>query len=423
MSEPSSSTAGGSAGAGPLSGLRILDLSRILAGPFCTQFLGDLGADVIKIERPGEGDDTRRWGPPFLKGPDGTDTGESAYFQSANRNKRSVAVDISTAKGAGIIRSLALQMDILIENFKVGGLRKYGLGYDEIAAVKPDIVYCSISGFGQTGPYAPRPGYDYLAQGMGGIMSLTGEPDGQPMKVGVAIADVVCGLYAANAIQAALLERARSGKGQHIDLSLLDSQVSWLVNEGLNYLTSGKTPQRRGNQHPNIVPYQTFACADGHAIVAVGNDAQYRRLCEVLGTAELATDPRFATNPQRSVNRGELIPLLESAIARFARDDLLARLEAAGVPAGPVNTLDQVFDDPQVTSRGMRVAMPHPATGGEVELIGNPVKLSRTPVTYRLHPPMLGEHTREVLASMMGLDDAQIERLAEDGVIALAGRK
>lgn len=418
MNQSSSATPQDSPTTGPLSGLRILDLSRILAGPICTQFLGDLGADVIKIERPGEGDDTRKWGPPFLTGTDGADTGESAYFQSANRNKRSVAVDISNAEGAKIIRSLAQDVDILIENFKVGGLKKYSLGYDDISAIKPDIVYCSISGFGQTGPYAARPGYDYLAQGLGGIMSLTGEPDGQPMKVGVAIADVVCGLYAANAIQAALLERHESGLGQHIDLSLLDTQVSWLVNEGLNYLVSGETPKRRGNQHPNIVPYQTFGCADGYLIVAVGNDGQFRRLCAVLGLDGLADDPRFATNPKRSVNRDDLIPQLEPAIARFTRDDLLDRLAASNVPAGPVNTVDQVFDDPQILERDMRISMPHPATGSGIEMIGNPVKFSRTPVSYRHHPPMLGEHTREVLRGM-GMTHSEIDRLAADGVIAL----
>jgi crotonobetainyl-CoA:carnitine CoA-transferase CaiB-like acyl-CoA transferase len=389
---------------GPLDGILVLDLTRILAGPYMTQLLGDYGAEVIKIERPGTGDDTRRWGPPFVKDAEGRDTTESAYYLCANRNKRSLAVDLSTPEGAGIVRRLAARADVLAENFRPGSLKKFGLDYESLRRVNPRLIYCSISGWGQTGPNRDKPGYDLMAQGFGGIMSLTGEPDGEPMKVGVAVADVVCGLYAATAILAALHHRERTGKGQHIDIALMDTQVSWLVNAGLYYLVSGEEPPRLGNAHPNIVPYQVFACADGHVIVAVGNDAQFARFCEIIGMPALARDPRFATNAARVRNRNALIPLLAERLRTMARDDIVARLEAAGVPAGPVNRLSDVFASGQVAARGMKIAMPHPLAGeGEVSLIGNPVKFSETPVTYRYPPPLCGEHTRQLLREF-GLD-------------------
>ncbi len=388
---------------GPLAGLRILDMSRILAGPFCTQLLGDMGADVIKVERPGRGDDTRSWGPPFLPGEDGKPTGESAYYLSANRNKRSAAIDMASPEGAQALREIAAQVDVVIENFKPGGLKKYGLDYATLAKINPRLVYCSISGYGQTGPHSHKPGYDILAQGYGGMMSLTGEPDGEPVKVGVGIADVMCGMYAATAILAALRHRDTTGRGQHIDIALVDTQISWLINEGVNYLLSGAAPQRRGNQHPNIVPYQVFATADGHVIVAVGNDAQFSRFCAVLGRPELARDARFATNPKRLENRGELIPLLAGLIAGRERDELLAAMEAAGIPGGPVNTVPEVFATDQVAARGMKITMPHPLSAtGTVDLIGNPVNFSETPVSYRRHPPACGEHTEEILREFLG---------------------
>lgn len=391
--------------AGPLSGLRVLDLSRILAGPTCTQLLGDLGADVIKIERPGAGDDTRSWGPPFVTGPDGRPTHNSAYYLSANRNKRSVAIDISSPEGAATARRLAAACDIVVENFKVGGLAKYGLDHASLRTEHPSLIWCSITGFGQTGPNAHRPGYDITAQGFGGIMSLTGEPEGEPVKVGVGIADVMCGMYAASAILAALHHRDRTGEGQHIDVALVDTQVAWLVNEGVNYLTSGALPRRRGNQHPNIVPYQVFAARDGHLIVAVGNDSQFARFCDLLGRPDLPRDPRFATNPARLEHRNAIVSILSDLIAERSRDELLEAMEASGVPGGPVNRLDEVFASDQVAARGMRIEMPHPqAAGGKVALIGNPLKFSATPVSYRRHPPVCGEHTGEVLSEILGSD-------------------
>lgn len=383
---------------GPLHGVQVLDLSRILAGPTCTQLLGDYGADVLKIERPGVGDDTRQWGPPFVTGEDGNPTRESAYYLAANRNKRSVAVDMATEDGARIIRDLARHCDVLVENFKVDGLAKYGLGYDSLSKLNPRLVYCSITGFGQTGPNAHLPGYDIMAQGYGGIMSLTGTPDGEPVKVGVGIADVMCGMYACSAILAALHHQKETGEGQHIDIGLVDAQVAWLVNEGTNYLTSGKDPVRRGNQHPNIAPYQAFEAKDGHLIVAVGNDAQYQRFCAILGHPNLAEDTRFATNMARLENRDTLIDLLRPIIARRGKAELLAAMQGRGVPGGPINTLSEVFASDQVVARGMKVSVPHSqAAGGCVELIGNPVKFSQTPVSYRMGPPTCGEHTQEVL--------------------------
>jgi len=387
---------------GPLAGVRILDLSRILAGPSCTQLLGDLGADVIKIEKPGAGDDTRAWGPPFVEDRDGNATGESAYYLCANRNKRSVAIDIATSGGARTVRALLAHCDVLVENFKVGGLKKYGLSYDDLREEFPRLVYCSITGFGQTGPNAEKPGYDLLAQGYGGIMSLTGPADGEPAKVAVGIADVMTGMYAATAILAALRHSEKSGEGQSIDIALVDSQISWLINEGTNYLLSGRLPVRRGNQHPNIVPYQVFETRDGHVIVAVGNDSQYQRFCQLIEAPELCRDERFATNAARLENRETLIPMIARKLRLLSRDSLIAGLEETGVPAGPINTLKDVFDSDQVAARDMWISMPHPLAGkGAVDLIGNPIKLSRTPVTYRRPPPVCGADTSAVLDELL----------------------
>jgi crotonobetainyl-CoA:carnitine CoA-transferase CaiB-like acyl-CoA transferase len=399
----------------PLTGIRVLDLTRVLAGPWCTQNLADLGAEVIKIERPGSGDDTRGWGPPYLKDQDGNETTEAAYYLSANRNKFSVALDIASARGAELVRQLALQSDILVENFKVGGLRKYGLDYESLSQANPRLVYCSITGFGQTGPYASRPGYDFMIQGMGGLMSITGErddlPGGGPQKAGVAVADLMTGMYSAVGILAALYERERSGLGQHLDMALLDCQVAMMANQNLNYMTSGKAPRRAGNAHQNLVPYQVFAVSDGHMIVAVGNDTQFRAYCRVIGAPELADDPRFATNPKRVVNREVLVPILAERMAQGERDHWLAELERAGVPAGPINTLDQVYEDPQVVFREMRRELPHP-TAGTVPVAASPLRLSGSPVEYRRPPPMLGEHTEQVLRERLGLSDDDIRALA-----------
>lgn len=387
---------------GPLDGLRVLDLSRILAGPTCTQLLGDYGAEVIKIEKPGLGDDTRAWGPPYVTGPDGKPTAESAYYLSANRNKRSVAVDLATEEGAETVRQLARHCDILVENFKVGGLAKYGLDYQSLSRDNPGLVYCSITGFGQTGPNAHKPGYDLLAQGYGGIMSLTGDPEGEPMKVGVGVTDVICGLYAVTAILAAIRHRDQSGEGQHIDIALVDSQVAWLVNAGTNFLLSGQEQPRLGNQHPNIVPYQVFATNDGHVIVAAGNDAQYKRFCGILGRADLAEDERFRHNIDRVTNRDILIGLLAGEILRFGKEDLVRAMEAAGVPGGPINSLSEVFASDQVEARGMKISMPDAhAASGAVPLIGNPVKFSKTPVSYRHAPPACGADTQDVLNNLL----------------------
>jgi crotonobetainyl-CoA:carnitine CoA-transferase CaiB-like acyl-CoA transferase len=402
---------------GPLHGLRIFDLSRVLAGPSCTQLLGDLGADVIKVERPGSGDDTRAWGPPFLAGPDGEETAESAYFLSANRNKRSLTLDIAQPEGAALARRLIARCDVLVENFKTGGLKKYGLAYDDLADDNPGLVYCSITGFGQSGPFAARPGYDFLIQGMGGIMSVTGEPAGEPMKVGVAIADLMTGMYASSAILAALHHRQQTGRGQMIDLALLDTQVAWLANQGLNYLTSGVAPGRLGNEHPNIVPYKVLPSADGYFILAVGNDRQFRSFCQFAGAPELADDPRFVTNAGRVRHRATLYALLEEITAGKTRDHWVEGLTAAGVPCGPVNTIDQVFAHPQVQARDMEIRMTHPAAGGEVSLIGSPIKYSETAADYRRPPPMLGEHTQEVLEELLGLGAEDVARLRERGLV------
>jgi len=403
---------------GALDGLLVLDLTRILAGPFCTQMLGDLGADVIKIERPGAGDDTRHWGPNYVRDGDGNDTGESAYFVSANRNKRSVTIDLSRPEGAALVRQLALQADILVENYKVGGLAKYGLSYDDLKIDNPGLVYCSITGFGQTGPYANRAGYDFMIQGMGGVMSLTGEPDGAPMKTGVAIADVMCGMYASTAILAAIRHRDVSGEGQYVDMSLLDTQVAWLINQGLDFVTTGQPPRRHGNAHPNIVPYQAFQASDGHIILAVGNDDQFRRFCAFAGLDDLAGDARFATNNARVANREALVERISNVIVGNSVSHWLQGLEAIGVPCGPVNDLAQVFDDPQVQHREMLLELPHETDPRVMaRQIASPIKLSQTPVSYRRSAPGLGQHTGEVLRDLLGVDEAQIDRLRKAGVI------
>ncbi len=403
---------------GPLQGLRILDLTRILAGPTCTQLLGDLGADVIKVERPGAGDDTRKWGPPYVKDSDGNDTRESAYYLSANRNKRSVTVDMAKPEGVALLKRLLRHCDILVHNFKVGGLEKYGLGYDDLKDEFPALIYCAITGFGQTGPYAPRAGYDFLAQGQGGIMSLTGEPDGEPVKAGVGIADVMCGMYATTGVLAALRHRDKTGEGQMIDVALLDTQVAWLVNEATNYFLSGQVPIRRGNAHPNIVPYQVFPTSDGYFILAVGNDRQFARFCEFAGNTELANDPRFNTNEQRLHNRDALAEAIHALTITKTSAAWIDGLSAIGVPSGAVNNLEQTFKDPHILHRGMRISMPHALAGsGSVDLLGNPLKLSATPVTYRNAPPTMGADTDEVLEEILGLDATERQSLRHDGLI------
>jgi crotonobetainyl-CoA:carnitine CoA-transferase CaiB-like acyl-CoA transferase len=405
------------AGAGPLAGLRILDLSRVLAGPWCTQLLADLGAEVIKVERPGSGDDTRRWGPPFLKDADGRETGESAYYLAANRNKRSVAIDLAHPEGRALVDGLLGRADALVENFKAGDLARHGLAWEQVHERFPRLVYCSVTGFGHTGPYAERAGYDYLAQAMGGMMSLTGEPDGEPMKVPVANADLVTGMYAAVSLLAALRHRDATGRGQHIDLALLDCQVAWMSYAAESALVTGEAPRRLGNQHPTIVPYQVFAAADGHLVLAVGNDAQFARFCAFAGRPDLALDPRFAANADRVRHRDALIPQIAALMAGQTRRHWLEGLEAAGVPAGPVNTLPEALADPQVRARGMVTAIAHPLAPDPVPLVACPVKLSETPPTLRRPPPMLGQHTAEVLRRDLGLDDGEIARLTAEGVV------
>ncbi|WP_395055803.1 CaiB/BaiF CoA transferase family protein [Polaromonas sp.] len=389
----------------PLTGVRVLDLSRVLAGPWAGQLLADLGADVVKVEKPDTGDDTRAWGPPYLKDASGRDTSEATYFLCANRNKRSVAIDMGTAEGQTQIRALAQQADVVLENFKVGGLKRYGLDYASLKQANPRLVYCSITGFGQTGPYAARAGYDFLIQGMGGLMSVTGQPDGEPgagpQKVGVALTDIMTGLYATIAVQAALAEREKSGLGQHIDLALLDVQIACLANQASNYLAGGLVPRRMGNAHPNIVPYQAFPTADGDIILAVGNDGQFAKFCAVAGHPEWSSDARFASNAQRVSNRAVLVPLLRQATVMRTSADWIAALEAAGVPCGPINRIDKVFADPQVIARGLKIDLPH-ALAGSVPLVANPIRLSGSPVAYQRPPPLLGEHTDEVLAQWLG---------------------
>lgn len=400
--------------------IRILDLTRVLAGPWCAQNFADLGAEVIKVERPGNGDDTRSWGPPYLRDQNGDNTTEAAYYLAANRGKQAITVDISTPEGQEIIRKLAAQSDVVLENYKVGQLKKYGLDYASLKEIKPDLIYCSITGFGQDGPYAHRAGYDFIVQGMGGFMSLTGErddlPGGGPQKAGVAIADLMTGMYATIAVMAALTHRDRTGEGQYIDMALLDVQVAMLANMNTNYLASGKPPVRWGNAHPNIVPYQTFATSDGHIIVAAGNDGQYKKFVAAGGEEQLATDERFCTNPARVANREVLIPLLADMVKRKSRQEWIALLEDAGVPCGPINRLDDVFNDPQVKARGMQITLPHPSAGS-VKLVGSPMKLSATPPDYQSPPPLLGQHTDQILKSVLGYDDEQLSQLRQRGII------
>jgi len=403
--------------AGPLVGFRVLDLSRILAGPWASQMLADLGAEVIKIERPGQGDDTRGWGPPYMPDESGNATSEAAYFHGANRGKLSVCIDISSKQGQQLIRQLVEQCDVLIENFKVGGLKKYGLDYASLKAINPKLIYCSITGFGQTGPYRERAGYDFMIQAMGGLMSVTGEREGEPMKVGVALSDVMTGLYAANAIQAALIHRQRGGEGQHIDLALLDVQVATLANQAMNYLASGNNPQRLGNAHPNIVPYQAFQTADGYLILAVGNDAQFARFCDLAGRPELASDERFETNSNRVKHRDFLIPGLAEIMLTQDTDAWLEQLNQKGIPCGPIANIDQVFDNPQVQHRGMQLELDHPVAG-KVPSVANPIRLSESAVTYDKAPPLLGQHTEQVVCDLLGLGRDQIDQLINDGIIA-----
>ena len=408
--------------AGALAHLTVVDLSRVLAGPWCTQLLADLGADVIKIERPYGGDDTRSWGPPFLRDAEGCETTEAAYYLSCNRGKQSVAIDFTRAEGQDIVRRLAQQADIVVENFKVGGLARYGLDYASLAALNPRLVYCSITGFGQTGPYAARAGYDFIVQGIGGFMSVTGErddePGGGPQKAGIAVADLMTGMYAASAILAAIAHRDVAGAGQYIDTALLDTQVAMMATLDMNYLVSGTPPGRAGNAHQSIVPYQVFACADGHLILAVGNDSQFARFCEVGGTSVWLADPRFATNSERVRHRAVVVPAIAAVVRSRTQREWLEMLDAVGVPCGPINRLDQVFANPQVIARGMRVDMPHPLSG-TVPQVGSPLKFSATPVAYTRPPPLLGEHTRQVLSSRLALPQAALADLAARCVIEM----
>lgn len=389
--------------AGPLTGIKVLDLSRILAGPWSTQVLADYGAEVWKIERPQQGDDTRHWGPPYLKDEQGNDTSQSAYFISANRGKKSLAIDITSETGQATIKALVKEADIFVENFKVGGLKKYGLDYETIAKIKPDIIYCSITGFGQSGPYAERAGYDAMIQAMGGLMSITGEkdelPGGGPQKVGVAVADLMTGMYAVTAILAALHHKNQTGIGQHIDLALLDTQVAWLANQGSNYLVSDEVPQRLGTAHPNIVPYQSMKVKDGYILLAVGNDRQFQKCCQILGCEEIAEDARFITNAKRVEFRQALIPILESYFVQQELSYWLSKLSDAHVPCGPINTIDRVFENEQVQHRQMSFNLTHP-TLGDVPQVANPVKFSQTPIAYTDAPPILGEHTDAVLSKL-----------------------
>ena len=405
---------------GALSHIRVLDLSRVLAGPWAGQTLGDLGADVIKVERPGTGDDTRLWGPPYLKDAQGQATSDSAYYLCTNRNKKSITVDFTQPEGQVLVRELAKTCDVVIENFKTGSLVQYGLDYVSLQAINPRIVYCSITGFGQTGPYAHRAGYDFLIQGMGGLMSITGRPDGEegagPVKVGVAMTDIMTGLYASTSILAALSAREVSGLGQHIDLALLDVQVACLANQSMNYLYSGNSPKRMGNAHPNTVPYQDFPTADGHMILAIGNDGQFAKFCAAAENAQWAQDPRFRTNSARVTYRLELIPLMRQVTRKRTTSDWIALLENEGVPCGPINTIADVFADPHVQARGMQIEMSHPVAG-EIPLVGSPIRLSDTPVQYRTAPPQLGQDTRQVLSEVLGLSQEAIDGLEKQGVL------
>ena len=405
---------------GALSHIRVLDLSRVLAGPWCGQILGDLGAEVIKVERPRTGDDTRHWGPPYLKDAQGENTSEAAYYLSANRNKQSLTLDFTKPEGQRIIRDLVAQCDVLLENFKVGGLAAYGLDYESLKTINPKLVYCSITGFGSDGPYAARAGYDFMIQGLGGLMSLTGRAEDEegagPVKVGVALTDILTGLYATVGVLAALNHREQSGLGQHVELALLDVQVACLANQAMNYLTTGVAPKRMGNAHPNIVPYQDFPTADGDIILTIGNDGQFRKFAEAAGHPEWASDDRFASNKARVAHRKELIPLIRQVTVFRTTAEWVALLEQAGVPCGPINDLAQVFADPQVQARGLRLDLPHPLAGS-VPQVASPIRLSETPVEYRKAPPVLGEHSEAILQELLGLGFDKILSLRQAGVI------
>jgi len=393
-----------------LEGVRVLDLSRVLAGPYCTMMLGDLGADIIKIEAPGLGDDTRHWGPPFAKG------GESAYFLCVNRNKRSMTLNLKSEQGQQILKELIRQSDILVENFRVDTMEKWGLGYETLQKLRPGLIYCTITGYGYTGPYRNLPGYDFIIQAQGGLMSITGPAEGEPYKVGVAIADITAGLYACNAILAALFAHQRSGKGQRIDISLLDSQIAWLANVGSNYLISGEKPIRYGNAHPNIVPYQTFKASDGYFALGIGNDNQWGQFCEKAGKVEWGEDIRFRTNANRVKNRGDLIPLLDELFSQYEISHWLAILEKIGVPCGPINSIDQTLDDPQVQAREMVIDVPH-TSAGMIRMVASPLKIPTSPPVVRLPPPMLGEHTEQILRELMGFDKKNVEDLRNSQII------
>ncbi len=404
----------------PLQNIKVLDLSRVLAGPWASQVLADYGADVIKVEKPQGGDDTRAWGPPYLKDQSNKETTESAYYLSANRGKKSIAIDLSKKAGQAIVTALAKQSDILIENFKVGGLKRYSLDYDSLSAVNPRLIYCSITGFGQTGPYAHRAGYDAMIQGMGGLMSITGTPDGEPgegpMKTGVAVADLMTGMYAVSAILAALHHRQQRGEGQHIDLALLDTQVAWLANQNMNYLVTGENPQRQGNSHPNIVPYQVVPTADGHIILAVGNDDQFRRFCAIAERNDLAESTAYATNAARVEHRADLLKIITNETLCHGSEWWLSQLEKAGVPCGPINSIGEAIDHPQIKHRNMLLKVPHP-TAGEVSLINTPVKYSKTPVVVPVAPPLLGQHTDQILRDELGFDEKKVAQLKRDGTV------
>jgi len=406
--------------AGPLSHVRVLDLSRVLAGPWAGQNLADLGAEVIKVERPKVGDDSRAFGPPWVKDRRGRETGDSAYFTSANRGKKSITVNVAKTGGQELIRALARECDVLVENYKHGDLARYGLGYEDLKSTNPRLIYCSVTGFGQTGPYRERPGYDFMIQGMGGMMSVTGEPDGSPgggpQRAGVPIADIITGMYASIAICAALAHRSETGAGQHLDLALLDSQIALLAYQNTNYFSTGKPPGRIGNLHPNIVPYQPFRSSDGEVIVACGNDNLFRKFCDAAGCAALAQDPRFATNGKRVENRAEITRLIQEIFHRKTTAQWLELLESAGVPNGPINNLAQVFEEPQVKARGVKIELDH-AAAGQLPLVASPMRFSATPLEYRLAPPLLGEHTDEVLRNLLGKSDAEIAALRSEGIL------
>ena len=405
---------------GPLAHIRVLDLSRVLAAPWAGQNLADLGAEVIKVERPGKGDDSRSYAPPFLKDPQGRETRESAYFCAANRGKKSITINLTKPEGQRIVRELARKSDVLLENYKVGDLARYGLGYEDLALLNPGIIYCSVTGFGQTGPYRDRPGYDFMAQGMGGLMSITGErddlPGGGPQRVGVPIIDLTTGMYASVAVCAALAHRAVTGKGQWIDVALLDSCAAFLANQAMNYFATGESPGRLGNAHPNIVPYQTFKTRDGSIILACGNDNLFNKFCEVAGCKHLARDPRFSANAERVKNRSEITLLLDEVFARRTTHEWVELLDAAGVANGPINSVAQVFREPQAVARGLKIEVDH-ATAGKVALVASPMRFSGTPLSYDLPPPVLGQHTDEVLRDTLGMSETQIARLHEDGVV------